>query len=55
MDKLHVLRVSVKMGVTCTASYCMYGTNLTRNRNLYVLVVNTVTNLRLLKKRPKIS
>jgi len=37
------------MDVICVASDYTYWTNLTRNRNLYVLVLNTLTNLRLLK------
>jgi len=49
VEKLHLLRVSINMDVICVASEYKYCTNLTRNRNLYVLVLNTVTNLRLLK------
>lgn len=49
MDKLHLFHVSVNMDVTCVASDYIYWTNVTRNGNLYVLVLDTVTNLRLLK------
>jgi hypothetical protein len=49
VDKLHLLRVSLNMDVTCVATDYLVWNNLTRNRNLCVLVFNTVKNLGLLK------